>query len=154
MSEPFLIGLVGARGATGRELIRLIAGHPELMLAYAVSREFAGRPVVEVAPEDQDECIFEALSPEEAAGRRTDAVILALPDGSGADYVAAIEKYASHRIVIDLRAPAWNRLPGVAAGAGLVAVICMALWASPLHTEYNEYLTMTQRTSTYRASPV
>lgn len=104
MPEPFLIGLVGARGYTGRELIRLIAGHPELMLAYAVSREFAGRRVATVAPEDKDECIFEALTPEEVARRRADVVILALPDGAGAPYIKAIEKDAPRRIVIDLSA--------------------------------------------------
>ncbi len=104
MSEPFLIGLVGARGHTGRELIRLIAGHPELMLAYAVSREFAGRPVSEIAPEDQDECIFEALTPDDVAKRRADVVILALPDGAGAPFVDAIERDAPHRIIIDLSA--------------------------------------------------
>ena len=87
MSEPFLIGLVGARGHTGRELIRLISGHPEMMLAYAVSREYAGRKVSEIAPEDKDECIFESLDPAEAARRRVDAVILALPDGAGAPYI-------------------------------------------------------------------
>ena len=91
MSEPFLVGLVGARGHTGRELIRLIAGHPELMLAYAVSREFAGRRVSEIAPEDQDECIFEALSAREAARRKADVVILAVPDGAVGEYVEAIE---------------------------------------------------------------
>ena len=69
MTEPYLIGLVGARGHTGRELIRLISGHPEMMLAYAVSREYAGRRVSEIAPEDKDECIFEALEPQEAARR-------------------------------------------------------------------------------------
>ncbi|MEM9617567.1 MAG: N-acetyl-gamma-glutamyl-phosphate reductase [Pseudomonadota bacterium] len=104
MSEPFLVGLVGARGHTGRELIRLIAGHPELMLAYAVSREWAGRPVAEIAPEDQDECIFEALTPGEAAKRRADVMILALPDGAGAPFVEAIERDAPHRIVVDLSA--------------------------------------------------
>lgn len=104
MSEPFLVGLVGARGHTGRELIRLIAGHPELMLAYAVSREWAGRPVAEIAPEDQDECIFEALTPDEAAKRRADVVILALPDGAGAPFVEAIERDAPHRIIVDLSA--------------------------------------------------
>lgn len=104
MSEPFLVGLVGARGHTGRELIRLIAGHPELMLAYAVSRQFAGRAVSEIAPEDQDECIFEDLNPEEAARRRADVVILALPDGAGAAYIDAIEAIAPKRRVIDLSA--------------------------------------------------
>ena len=104
MSEPFLIGLVGARGHTGRELIRLIAGHPDLMLAYAVSREWAGRPVSSIAPEETDECLFEALEPEEAARRRADVVILALPDGAGAAYVEAIEKIAPHRAIVDLSA--------------------------------------------------
>lgn len=104
MSEPFLVGLVGARGHTGRELIRLIAGHPELMLAYAVSREFAGRRVATIAPEDKDECIFEALAPDEAARRRADVVILAAPDGAAAPYVEALEKEAPHRIIIDLSA--------------------------------------------------
>lgn len=104
MSTPFLVGLVGARGHTGRELIRLIAGHPELMLAYAVSREFAGRPVADIAPEDKDECVFEALSPEEVAKRRADVVVLAAPDGAAAAYVDAIDAYAPDRIIIDLSA--------------------------------------------------
>ncbi|WDI32124.1 N-acetyl-gamma-glutamyl-phosphate reductase [Hyphococcus flavus] len=104
MSTPFLVGLVGARGHTGRELMRLIAEHPELMLAYAVSREFAGRSVSDIAPEDKDECVFEALEPEEAARRRADVVILAAPDGAAAPYVEAIEATAPQRIIVDLSA--------------------------------------------------
>lgn len=104
MSEPFLVGLIGARGHTGRELLRLIAGHPELMLGYAVSREWAGRSVAEIAPEDQDECVFEALTPDEAALRRADVVILALPDGAAGDYINALEQKAPHRVIIDLSA--------------------------------------------------
>jgi N-acetyl-gamma-glutamyl-phosphate reductase len=104
MTEPYLIGLVGARGHTGRELIRLIAGHPEMMLAYAVSRELAGRKVSEIASEDKDECIFEALDPKEAARRRVDAVILALPDGAGAPYVEAFEASARETVIVDLSA--------------------------------------------------
>lgn len=99
---PYLIGLVGARGYAGREIIRLIAGHPEMMLAYAVSRELAGRRVAEIAPEDKDECMFEALDPKEAARRRVDAVILALPDGAGEPYVEAFESGAPETIVVDL----------------------------------------------------
>jgi N-acetyl-gamma-glutamyl-phosphate reductase len=104
MSEPYLVGLVGARGHTGRELIRLISQHPEFMLAYAVSREYAGRRVSEIAPEDTDECIFEALAPEEAAKRRVDAIVLALPDGAGAPYLAAVDRYAPGKVVVDLSA--------------------------------------------------
>lgn len=104
MSAPFLIGLVGARGYTGRELLRLIAGHPEMMLAYAVSREFAGQPVASVAPEHIDDCMFEALGPEEIAHRRADVVILAAPDGAAKEYVEALEAAAPQRVVVDLSA--------------------------------------------------
>ncbi|MEM8936857.1 MAG: N-acetyl-gamma-glutamyl-phosphate reductase [Pseudomonadota bacterium] len=104
MAVPFLVGLVGARGHTGRELIRLIARHPDLMLAYAVSREFAGRPVAEIAPEDQDECIFEALSVEDVAKRKADVVILATPDGAAREHAEAIIATAPHRVIIDLSA--------------------------------------------------
>lgn len=104
MSEPFLIGLVGARGHTGRELIRLIADHPKFMLAYAVSREFAGRKVSEIAPEEKDGCVFEALDPTAVAARRADAVIIATPDGATGPYIEALERDAPHRIIVDLSA--------------------------------------------------
>lgn len=104
MSEPYLIGLVGARGHTGAELLHLVAAHPELMLAFAVSREWAGRKVNEISPDILDESIFEALDPAEVARRRSDAVILALPDGAAAPYVEAIRKSAPDKIVIDLSA--------------------------------------------------
>ena len=104
MSEPYLVGLVGARGHTGAELLHLIAAHPELMLAYAVSREWAGRKVSEVSSDILDGAIFENLTPDMAAARRADVVILAMPDGAGAPYVEALEKSAGDRIIIDLSA--------------------------------------------------
>lgn len=104
MSEPYLIGLVGARGHTGAELLHIIARHPELMLAFAVSREWAGRKVNEISPDILDESIFEALDPAEAARRRADAIILAMPDGAAAAYVEAINKTAPDKIIVDLSA--------------------------------------------------
>lgn len=104
MSEPYLVGLVGARGHTGAELLHLIAAHPELMLAYAVSREWAGRRVSEISPDILDGAMFEALSPEEAAARRADVVILAMPDGAGAPYINALEACAQDKVIVDLSA--------------------------------------------------
>lgn len=104
MSTPYLIGLVGARGHAGAELLHLVAAHPELMLAFAVSREWAGRKVNEVSPDILDEAIFEALDPAEVARRRADAIVLALPDGAGEPYVAAIQKSAPEKIIVDLSA--------------------------------------------------
>ena len=45
------IGLVGARGHVGSELIRLFAGHPGLELAFVASRERAGQEVDDHHPE-------------------------------------------------------------------------------------------------------
>ena len=104
MCKPFLIGLVGARGYVGREILRLIAGHPQMMLGYAVSRDWAGKKVCEIAPEVTDQCMFEALDPEAVAKRKADAVILALPDGASAPYLDALEQHAPKRIIIDLSA--------------------------------------------------
>jgi len=40
-----VIGLVGARGYTGKELLGLILRHPELELGFASSRELAGTAI-------------------------------------------------------------------------------------------------------------
>jgi N-acetyl-gamma-glutamyl-phosphate reductase common form len=103
MAQIYSLALVGARGHTGRELLRIIARHPQLQLAYAISREFAGRPVSSVAPEIEN-VTFCALNADEVAKKGVDIVILAMPDGAAADYVAAIESYAPNSIIVDLSA--------------------------------------------------
>ncbi|MCY7313922.1 MAG: N-acetyl-gamma-glutamyl-phosphate reductase, partial [Pseudoxanthomonas sp.] len=45
MTARKTVGLVGARGHTGVELIKLIARHPQLELGFVSSRELAGQPV-------------------------------------------------------------------------------------------------------------
>ena len=106
------IGLVGARGFTGRELIRLISQRDDLDLVFASSREFAGRPVAEMAPEADASLMFEALGPDDMALRSVDAVILALPNGTSDSFVAAINKARPETIIVDLSAdyrfdPSW-----------------------------------------------
>jgi N-acetyl-gamma-glutamyl-phosphate reductase len=44
------VGIVGASGYTGVELARLLAGHPEIRLTVATSRQYAGKPLAEVFP--------------------------------------------------------------------------------------------------------
>ncbi|MCP2679236.1 N-acetyl-gamma-glutamyl-phosphate reductase [Maricaulaceae bacterium NA33B04] len=98
------IGLVGARGHTGRELIRILSARDDLALAFAVSRSNAGQPVTDMAPEADPSLVFEALTPEDIAIRGADAVILAMPNGAAADYVAAIEAHAPGTVIVDLSA--------------------------------------------------
>jgi N-acetyl-gamma-glutamyl-phosphate reductase len=98
------IGLVGARGHTGRELIRLLAERDDLKLAFAVSRAMDGQPVTDLAPEGPAGLLFEALSPDEVAQRQCDGVILAMPNGQAAPYVAAIEAIKPDTVIVDLSA--------------------------------------------------
>ena len=45
MSTPIPAVVIGASGYVGAELMRLIAGHPHLVLAAAVSDSCAGRDI-------------------------------------------------------------------------------------------------------------
>ena len=98
------VGLIGARGHTGAELIRLIARHPHLELAFVSSRELDGQKVSDHIPEFSGELRYENLSHEQVGGKGADAVILALPNGKAAELVAAIDAQAPDTVVVDLSA--------------------------------------------------
>ena len=98
------VGIVGARGHTGAELIRLIAGHPRLELAFVSSRELAGQPVAAQIPAYRGALRYENLDPAGAASRGADAVVLALPNGHAAGWVAAFDAQAPLTVIIDLSA--------------------------------------------------
>ena len=89
------VGIIGARGHTGAELIRLIAGHPGLELSFVSSRELAGERVADHNPGFSGELRYENLEPEAAAARGADAVILALPNGKGEPFIAALDAAAA-----------------------------------------------------------
>jgi len=44
------VGVVGATGYAGAELVRILAGHPEVELTVLTSRQYAGRPFAEIYP--------------------------------------------------------------------------------------------------------
>jgi N-acetyl-gamma-glutamyl-phosphate reductase len=96
------LGLVGARGYTGRELLRLLSRHARIDVAFVTSRELAGRPVATEAPESDCTRVFEDLDPEACAAREVDAYVLALPNGKCAPYVAAIERARPGSVIVDL----------------------------------------------------
>jgi len=98
------IGLVGARGHAGRELIAILGRRNDMALDFAVSRAMAGEPVTSLEAGGPSGLLFEALGPEEIAARGADAVILAMPNGEAAAYVAAIEAAAPDTVIVDLSA--------------------------------------------------
>lgn len=98
------VGIVGARGHTGAELIRLMARHPALELAFVSSRELAGQRVREQVAEFAGELHYENLHPTAVAACGAEAVVLALPNGKAAPYVAAIEAKSPQKFIVDLSA--------------------------------------------------
>lgn len=104
MGNRKTLGIVGARGHVGAELIRLVAGHPGLELAFVSSRELAGTPVRSQVAEYGGELCYEDLSHEEVGARRADAVVLTLPNGKATPIVAAIAAQRADSVVVDLSA--------------------------------------------------
>jgi N-acetyl-gamma-glutamyl-phosphate reductase len=103
------LGLVGARGYAGRELLRLLAGHPYLDLAFAASRAMAGRPVAETVPGWTGDGVFVEPRPEMVEASGADIVVLALPNGVSDEYLPGIP---ADTVVVDLSAdhrfdPTW-----------------------------------------------
>lgn len=98
------VGIVGARGHTGAELIALIAHHPRLQLAYVSSRELAGQRVRDHVAAFGGELRYENLDATALAATRADAAVLALPHGKAAEYVAALDSANPQGIIVDLSA--------------------------------------------------
>ncbi|RMH24383.1 MAG: N-acetyl-gamma-glutamyl-phosphate reductase [Planctomycetota bacterium] len=91
----FSIGIIGARGFVGAELIGLIARHPHFTLAYAASRSQAGQPVPVIGG---GAMTFVDAVPNEVRRIKTDAVVLAVPDGATDEFVNAL----SGSVILDL----------------------------------------------------
>ncbi|MCW4453930.1 N-acetyl-gamma-glutamyl-phosphate reductase [Flavobacterium sp. MXW15] len=102
--KTYTLGIVGARGHTGAELIRLIAGHPHIELAFVSSRELAGQRLADHNDAWQGELRYENLDADAVAAKGVDAVVLALPNGKAAPYVAALEAARPDTVIVDLSA--------------------------------------------------
>ena len=101
---PLRIGIVGARGHTGAELVRLVAAHPRFELAYVSSRALAGQRVSGHVPEYRGDVRYIAPEHEQLPGLGADAVVLALPNGHAAACVAAFDAAGTDPVIVDLSA--------------------------------------------------
>ena len=102
--SKFSLGIVGARGHTGAELIRLIAAHPRIELAFVSSRELDGQRVADHNDGYRGELRYESLDPQAVAAKGADAVILALPNGKAGPFVAALDAARPETVIVDLSA--------------------------------------------------
>jgi N-acetyl-gamma-glutamyl-phosphate reductase len=107
MSQPLTkVGIVGASGYTGEELVRVLARHPHVQLAAVCSRTLAGKAVADEIPRLRGivdaELLFSASSPAECAASDVAVWFLALPHGVAAEYAQPL--IAAGKRVLDLSA--------------------------------------------------
>jgi N-acetyl-gamma-glutamyl-phosphate reductase len=98
------IGIVGARGFTGAELIGLLAAHPGFELQYVSSRELAGKRLSDHVENWSGDLRFEELSPEDVAQKGADVCVLALPNKISAAFIEAIDRVKPETIIVDVSA--------------------------------------------------
>ncbi|NLG27813.1 MAG: N-acetyl-gamma-glutamyl-phosphate reductase [Chloroflexi bacterium] len=70
------VGIVGATGYAGYELVKLCKRHPEVELGFLVSQSYTGQRYGDVYACPYDECL---VSPEQADYRSVDVVFLCTP---------------------------------------------------------------------------
>jgi len=99
------LALIGGRGYTGRELLALLSGHPAIELAIATSGSRSGRRLRDEVPEwPEADRRFETLAKTSVGQVDADAWVLAVPNGSSAAWVAAIERAHPDAVILDLGA--------------------------------------------------
>lgn len=114
-------GVLGGTGYTGRELVRLLAGHPEVRLEWATSRSEAGGSLKLAGRPDA----VPLIDPDAADLGSVDVVFSCLPHGESLPWVARARS-AGARVVdlsADLRVPvaglpewAWGAVYGYPEG--------------------------------------
>lgn len=98
------IGIVGARGHVGQELLRLLVAHGELEVDFVASREWAGQEVIVDDDKPFGLLRYEHLSADAVSRRQVDAIVLALPNGRAAEFVTAIDARGHDPVLLDLSA--------------------------------------------------
>lgn len=96
------IGIVGATGYTGVELLRLLAMHPGVEVSFVTSRGNAGSRVDEMFPNLRGHCDIEFSDPGDDALGDCDLVFFATPNGIAMEHTPGLLKAGVK--VIDLAA--------------------------------------------------
>ena len=101
LSNAVRIGILGASGYTGAELLRLLARHPQAEIRLVTANAKAGKAVGEVFPHLAHLGLPKLIKVEDADYSGLDVVFCALPHGTTQDIIARLPM---HLKVVDLSA--------------------------------------------------
>ncbi len=98
----FKLGIVGATGYTGSELLRLLAKHPGVEVKVITSRSEAGMPVADMFPNLRGHVDLAFVEPDLATLAECDLVFFATPNGTAMKMVPELLQAGTR--VVDLAA--------------------------------------------------
>ncbi|MBC8533354.1 N-acetyl-gamma-glutamyl-phosphate reductase [Yeguia hominis] len=101
MKTPIKVGILGATGYAGAELVRLLAGHPMAKVSAVGSVSFEGKKLSEVYPAYRGLCDLTCMQ-QDAVIEESDAVFAALPHGLSQDIAEKCDQ--AGKLFIDLGA--------------------------------------------------
>ena len=97
------VGIVGATGYTGFELIRLLIGHPEAEISILTSRKYAGNPISEVFPSLRGRIKSRCRNaPMEEVAEESDFIFSAVPHKTAMEVIPLFHEMGKR--VVDLSA--------------------------------------------------
>lgn len=85
------VGIIGASGYTGLELIKILQKHPKAELIFANSRKYSGEKAKRLAPEIGNSLKFSNLTYDEINDLKPDLVFLATPEQASKEIVPMLK---------------------------------------------------------------
>jgi N-acetyl-gamma-glutamyl-phosphate reductase len=103
-TETLKVGVLGASGYTGAELLRLLALHERAEIAFLTADRHAGEPMAKVFPHLSHLDLPDLIALEEAKWGDADVIFCALPHGTTQGVIQRLFEEAPKKKVIDLSA--------------------------------------------------
>ncbi len=101
MSDKIKIGVIGASGYTGSDLVRLAVRHPDIEITALTANSHAGKPMHKVFPHLANLGLPDLVRNQEVDWSTVDAVFCGLPHATSQEVIAALP---SHLKIIDMSA--------------------------------------------------
>ncbi len=87
MTNKITIGILGATGYTGIELVKILARHAHASIAFVSSQSYAGQKLSAVFPQVKGICDKVLLAPDKTAEVAVDCVFSCLPHATSAGFL-------------------------------------------------------------------
>lgn len=102
--RKFRVGILGASGYTGADLVRLLCRHPNVEIVFVTADRKAGRPLAEVFPHLGRLKVPDLISMEEIewAGVEVDVVFCALPHATSQKVIKGMLHATRHSLLDEL----------------------------------------------------